>query len=109
MVDKRLGKLTVILGADDKALKRALKDSGGALNAFRLGVMRAGKGLSDIGKTLSVGVTAPIAAFSVAASAAASSMSELANQAALAGTGAPRVQGHGAGVQGVWHRARQAR
>ena len=87
MLDKRLGKLTVILGANDRELQKKLKDSAGGLSNFRLGVMKAGRGLSDVGKTLSIGVTAPIAAFSAAASVAASSLSDLSNQASLAGMG----------------------
>lgn len=77
MAGALIGALRVTLGIDTAAFEEGLGIAQKRLNAAGKNLEQVGDRLSGLGKTLSIGITAPLAAFGVSAASAASDAAEL--------------------------------
>jgi hypothetical protein len=77
MAGATLGFLKLVLGFDTVAFKKGMTQAERELTVFSKKMEKFGKGMADVGKAMSIGITAPLVAFGGLAFKAASDANEL--------------------------------
>ncbi|MGB7406792.1 MAG: hypothetical protein WA906_13975, partial [Pacificimonas sp.] len=96
MANAKIGALRVDLGANTAAFEKGMDAAQRRMNKFSADMKKIGEKIGNIGKTLSVGITAPVlaagAAFSATAHKMAGDAREMAKSAQIAGEGFEEFQ-----------------
>ena len=96
-----VGALRAVLTFESAAFERGITSAQKSLAAFDKRMQRIGRNITRVGETLSIGLTAPIAAIGAATVAATRSLSSLQDQANLAGLTAQQFKEMALAAEGV--------